>query len=197
MGIEIAQAAARLGCATTLLLGPTSLTPTHTEHLTKTDTRVKVRRFRSTADLSQLLNEEFPQCDILIMAAAVADYRPVTTDGSLPDKLPRSAAGMTLRLEPTPDLVAGLARERLPGQVVVGFALEPEAELMERAQRKLARKSLDFIVANPLETMDAEDVSATVYSRAGVVFAAKRPLKKKAFAEKLMKEIYSFARPRT
>lgn len=135
----------------TLLLGPTPLAPR--------DTRVAVRRFRTTADLEAALLKEFPRCDTLIMAAAVADYRPVS--GSQSGKLSRSEGRMSLELEATPDLLAACAARRRPGQRLIGFALEPADRLMASALRKLERKGLDAIVANPLPTMDSDTIEAT------------------------------------
>ena len=74
-----------------------------------------------------------------------------------------------LELEPTPDLVAGCAARKRPGQRIVGFALEESAVLAERAREKLRRKGLDAIVANPLETMGAEEIRATLYAATGEV----------------------------
>lgn len=177
MGIAIADEAAASGCACTLLLGPTFLTPTHSS--------IRVLRFRTTADLQALLAQEFPQCDMLIMAAAVADYRPQGPKAGRPSKIPRKRAGLTLNLESTPDLVAGVAAIRKPRQTIVGFALEPEAAMQARAAAKLARKGLDLIVANPLETMESPSIRATVLSAQGVELAQERPTSKRAFARKL------------
>ncbi|MFT3685002.1 MAG: phosphopantothenoylcysteine decarboxylase [Phycisphaerales bacterium] len=176
MGVAIAEAAADLGHRCTLLLGPTALTSLHSSVTTK--------RFRTTADLQALLATEFPHCDVLIMAAAVADYRP--KGGTTKGKLPRSAAGLTLRLEATPDLVAGVAKRRGPNQTVVGFALEPRATMAARAVRKLNRKGLDLIVANPLETMESPTINGTVFGIHGPVFSTGRPLSKRAFAKRLV-----------
>jgi phosphopantothenoylcysteine decarboxylase/phosphopantothenate--cysteine ligase len=183
MGVALAQAAARAGCATTLLLGPTSLTPS--------DTSIRVRRFRTAADLQALLKTEFPQCDALIMAAAVGDYRPRVSGRQLSAKLPRTGAGLILRLEATPDLVAGVAARRRPGQFVVGFALEPRATLAARARKKLGRKGLDLIVANPLETMDAPDIRAVVIGPAGVVMRTTGRVSKAVFARRLIALVLS------
>jgi phosphopantothenoylcysteine decarboxylase/phosphopantothenate--cysteine ligase len=175
MGIALAQAVAGLGHPCTLLLGPTSLTSLHSS--------IKVKRFRTTADLQRLLADEFPQCDVLVMAAAVADFRP--RRGSTAGKVPRSKTGLTLRLEPTPDLVAGVAATRRPDQTVVGFALEPKANLRRRAAWKLTRKGLDLIVANPLETMESRHIRAVVLSANGPVLTQARPTTKQAFAKRL------------
>jgi phosphopantothenoylcysteine decarboxylase/phosphopantothenate--cysteine ligase len=177
MGIAIAQAFAGLGHPCTLLLGPTSLTSLHSS--------VKVKRFRTTADLERLLGQEFPHCDVLVMAAAVADYRPPPLRRAATGKIARSRKGLTLRLEPTPDLVAAVATRRKPGQTVVGFALEPEATMRKRAAGKLMRKGLDLIVANPLETMESPHIRAVVLGVDGPVLTQLRPTTKRAFAKRL------------
>lgn len=163
LGIALADAAVRRGMQVTLLLGPTSRTPD--------DPRVKVRRFTTTADLEALLALHFPQCDTLIMAAAVADYRPKGAAGGgaseAMTKLRRTEAGLALELEPTPDLLAAVAKSRRDDQRVIGFALEPRERLIESAMSKLERKGLDGVVANPLETMDAPTIEATVIFRDG------------------------------
>ncbi len=167
LGIALADHAAHMGWQTTLLLGPTPRTPAHSS--------VALERFQTTADLDRLLANHFPHCDCLVMAAAVADYRPArphapphrgphsgAEHGPDQDKLRRTSESLTLRLEPTPDLLAACAARKRPGQLVVGFALEPRARLLASASDKLARKRLDMIVANPLETMDSDSIEATL-----------------------------------
>lgn len=105
------------------------------------------------------------------MAAAVADYRVKPGQSDSSGKLRRSPEGLTLHLEPTPDLLAGCAARRRPGQLIVGFALEPRERLMDSARSKLGRKGLDLIVANPLETMDSPSIEAIVLSSTGEHFA--------------------------
>jgi len=82
--------------------------------------------------------------DVVLMAAAVADYRPKR---AAREKLKRGSAPLTLMLEPNPDILAGLAGARRPGQVFVGFALETSRGL-ERARAKLAAKGLDLVALN-------------------------------------------------
>ncbi|MDP1661714.1 MAG: phosphopantothenoylcysteine decarboxylase [Phycisphaerales bacterium] len=175
MGIALADEAAARGEHCTLLLGPTSLTPAHSS--------VEVLRFRTTAELQALLHQQFPHCDILVMAAAVADYRPI---GQCKGKLPRRSQQLVLRLESTPDLLVGLKPMRKKGQLVMGFALEPERTMLARAAAKLARKGLDLIVANPLETMESPLIRATVLSASGVVLNQRSPVSKRIFARKLV-----------
>lgn len=159
LGSELADAAAEAGWEVVTLLGPTPISPS--------DNRVTVHPFRSTVDLDALLIEHLPWCDVLVMAAAVADFRPVTDAKTLEGKIRRGTKPMTIELTPNPDLLAGCAERRRDNQLLVGFALEPAAEMLESARRKLERKKLDLIVANPLETMDAGFIEATVLGAPG------------------------------
>lgn len=154
LGIALAREATARGLETTLLLGPVCAEP---------PAGLSVRRFRTTADLQALLRELGPQADVVVMAAAVADYRPkiVQHEG----KIKRAAAGLTLELESTPDLLAELGTNRRPGQRLIGFALEPRDRLVESAKCKLERKRVDAIVANELDTMDAPTIRATVFTK--------------------------------
>lgn len=165
LGIALAEQAAERGWAVTLLLGPTALAPT--------DPRIHLVRFQSTADLEQALIDHLPECDVLVMAAAVADYRPARADTDA--KMRRTGDALTLTLESTPDLLAGCAERRRDDQTLVGFALEPRDEMIASAKKKLARKSIDLVVANPLETMDAPDIEAIVVGREGTGFEDGRP----------------------
>lgn len=182
LGIALADAAAARGLPVTLLLGPTHRSPSHPG--------VEVVRFGSTADLEALLREHFPRCGTLIMAAAVADYRPKPATASPAEraqtKLRRTDAALTLELEPTPDLLAAVARVKRPDQRVIGFALEPEDRLIASALSKLQRKHLDAIVANPLETMDSETVRATLLRSDGTRAETPGSIPKTAFAAWLL-----------
>jgi len=149
MGTAIAGAFLDAGCTVTLARGP---------GVAAVDGCTD-RRFGTAAELLALLNAEWPGHDLLVMAAAVADYRPARrVDG----KLRREDGPLTLQLEPTQDILSGLAGTRSDHQYVVGFALERPEELAASAAAKLARKRADAIVANPLETMDSADVDGRV-----------------------------------
>lgn len=154
-GLALAEAGRDAGWAVTLLLGPVAAA---------SPTDVPTHRFDTTAELESLLGRHFPPCDVLIMAAAVADYRPDATE---PAKRPRGREPITLRLVPTPDLVAGCAANKRADQRIIGFALESADVLADRAGEKLRRKGLDAIVANPLSTMDAAGIDASIYRAAG------------------------------
>jgi phosphopantothenoylcysteine decarboxylase/phosphopantothenate--cysteine ligase len=182
MGIALAEAAADRVRPTTLLLGPTPLAPT--EH-----SRLTTIRFRTTEDLQGLLAAHWPDHDVLIMAAAVADYRPAETAG--PSAKHRRRSGTwSLQLEPTPDLLGELAATTRPDQLTIGFALEPADRLAASAREKLAAKHLDAIVANPLETIGSERIGATVILRDGRTLAPPGPdCAKRQFAEWLLDQL--------
>jgi len=156
MGGALARAFADLGCPVTLLLGPV-----RTEPPTRPD--IRIRRFRTAADLADLLAAALPDHEVLVMAAAVADFRPVR---AVAGKLAREGP-LRLDLEPVPDLLAGLPPRGRGAGLRIGFALEEPASLRERARGKLARKDLDAIVANPLSAMDADAIDGTLLWRDG------------------------------
>lgn len=101
----------------------------------------------TAAQLEQVLRAEFPQVDVLWMAAAVGDVRPTQTYAG---KLAKAELPLLLPLEPVPDLVAALARHRRPGQLLIGFAAQ-SGDPLPPAKEKLQQKGLDAIVANPID----------------------------------------------
>ncbi len=166
MGIALAEHAARRGYPVTLLLGPVDIEtlPTHS-HL-------NIIRFRTAADLQHLLESCWPRHIILIMAAAVADFRPRSTSPTAhTTKLDRRHGPITLTLDPVPDLLQHLIPFTHPHQRTIGFALEPAPTLESAAREKLHRKRLDAIIANPLETMGAADITARLLLRDGATLA--------------------------
>ncbi len=178
MGVAIAGAACEAGWDVTLLLGPVSLVP---------PARATVLRFESSGQLEALLADRFPRCGVLVMAAAVADYRPAQRSAG---KLPRRAEKLVLELEPVPDLVAQCARRKTAGQRILGFALESPEVLLARASEKLARKGIDAVVANPLATMGAAEISPVVIRRDGTQLRpATATLEKSSFARWLVDRI--------
>lgn len=161
LGVALAEAAARDGWDVRLLLGPVSTSVSCSQ--------VTVRRFRTCSDLQALLVEEAPRADVVVMAAAVADYRPKPNPAMSEGKFRRTNQPMTLELEPTPDLIAGISAQRRSGQYLIGFALEPRSDLIASAKSKLERKGVDLVVANPLETMDSDDIEAILVDRDGTM----------------------------
>jgi len=99
----------------------------------------------SAAELAAALEEEFPPSQVLLMAAAPADFRPEAPAGN---KIKRKGSGLDLHLEPTEDILARLTSERREGQTIVGFAAEHGVGGPGRARDKLVRKGADLIVLN-------------------------------------------------
>lgn len=158
VGLSLAEAGVAAGHDVTLLLGPG---PGESD----VPAGCRVYRFESSAELKQLLEAHFRDCDVLVMAAAVSDYRPqIVSEGKLPSD---KQAGLVLQLSPTPDLVAMMASMKRAGQQVVAFALEESAGMEAKAREKLRRKGVDAIVANPLGTMEASAISAVWLTAAG------------------------------
>ena len=136
MGWSVAEAARRRGASVTVLAANVDL-PRHPD--------VRYVDAPTAAALHEAALAEFPGCDVLVMAAAVADFRP---GASLTGKIDKSAEGrLALDLEPTADIVADLAARR-GSQVIVGFAAEHGAAGLARAREKRRRKHLDLIVHN-------------------------------------------------
>jgi phosphopantothenoylcysteine decarboxylase/phosphopantothenate--cysteine ligase len=137
-GNALAEAAARRGARVTLVTASGLTLPVEVQELV---TRIEVE---SAAEMEGALEQVCPKADVVIMAAAVADFRPkVVADRKLSkeDGLPEFV------LEPTPDILMGLAVRRPPGQVLVGFAAETN-DVTERGRKKLHRKGVDLLVIN-------------------------------------------------
>lgn len=133
-GYAVAEAARARGADVTLVTGPTSLPD---------PVGVTVERVEDAVAMGEALEDRFDDCDLLVMTAAVGDWRPAERSDR---KEPKSDGGRTLELVRTPDVLAGLAK-RKRRQVLVGFAMETH-EGVERAARKARDKGLDFIALN-------------------------------------------------
>jgi phosphopantothenoylcysteine decarboxylase / phosphopantothenate---cysteine ligase len=136
MGLALADRAARRGAEVILVAANVSLPGP-----------AGVRRIEveTAKELEVTVRKEFPRCHVLLMAAAVADFRPVRP---VAGKISRESGGLELRLEQTQDVLAGLGPQRRPDQTVVGFAAEHGAAAIERSRAKLERKGIDAIVFN-------------------------------------------------
>lgn len=135
MGYAVAEAARRRGAEVVLVSGPTNLEP---------PSGVTLRRVRTAEEMAAGVFENLEGASVVVMIAAVADFRAARIE---PGKIKRGVAAHTLELAPTEDILAGIARRRRPGQIVVGFAAETE-QLVENAYGKVKAKHLDFVVAN-------------------------------------------------
>src|SRR5436190_20339044 len=146
MGAALANAATSAGHEVTLILGPvTAPMPSN------------VRRIDvfSSRDMHEAVLREFPSHDLLIMAAAVADFRP---RGVQTKKVERGGT-LTIELESTEDIAAAAGKIKRPDQRSVGFSLVGRGDLA-RTKEKLIRKNLDLIVYNPLDTMSSETIES-------------------------------------
>jgi phosphopantothenoylcysteine decarboxylase / phosphopantothenate---cysteine ligase len=156
MGFALAEAAARAGHAVTLVAGPVSL---------PTPARVERIDVESAREMLAACRKAFRIADVLIMAAAVADWRPVRV---LPGKWRAKDAGAaraTLALVRNPDILATLAA-RKGRRLVCGFALET-GQGERRARAKLARKNLDWIVLNGATALNSERTSVLLLDADG------------------------------
>lgn len=157
MGYAVAAEAARRGAKVLLVTGPTSL-----------DTPAGVERIdvRSAEEMQQSVQSRFSNCTIGVFAAAVADYRPVEQSSQ---KIKRGKDGLTLRLEPNPDILASVANSK-GERIIVGFAAETE-HVAENARKKLTQKNADLIVANDVSEagagFDHDTNIVTLFSRDG------------------------------
>ncbi|MFN0137116.1 MAG: phosphopantothenoylcysteine decarboxylase [Phycisphaerae bacterium] len=143
MGFALAAEAAACGHAVTLVHGPVAL---------DVPQGVRAVPVVSAAEMMTACKQAWPKADILIKAAAVADYRPASPSKT---KLKKSREALTLSLEPTEDILSTLSAMRRPGQVVIGFALEDQ-NARENAEEKLRRKNLDAIVLNRPTALSAD-----------------------------------------
>lgn len=142
MGYAAAREAALRGAEVTLVSGPSALAP---------PPFVKTRRVTTAKEMFQAVKDELPTTDILIKAAAVADYRPSSVSA---EKIKKNDLDMNIPLERTDDIIDWVGKNRRPGLFVCGFSMETE-NLTENSRRKLERKHLDMIAANDLKTAGA------------------------------------------
>jgi phosphopantothenoylcysteine decarboxylase/phosphopantothenate--cysteine ligase len=142
MGYAVAEAARDRGAAVVLITAPTALTPPF---------GVEVRRIKSAADMHDAVMHALPRANLLVMAAAVADYRPATVADQ---KIKKKDDELTLDLAKTTDILAATAAYANERLVRIGFAAESQ-DLLQNAADKLERKRLDLIVANDISRTDS------------------------------------------
>lgn len=138
MGIALADAASAYGATVELILGPVNIRPSAIT--------VKVTDVLTAASMAGECISKFPDCDIAILSAAVADFTPADVKES---KIKKNKTEFSLKLKPTTDIAATLGKMKKPGQIIAGFALETDDEI-ENARKKLVSKNLDLIVLNSL-----------------------------------------------
>jgi len=135
MGFALARAALKSGHRVTLITGATALRP---------PVAAKMVNVETAAEMFEAVKKHFPRCDCLVMAAAVSDYTPVKRAKA---KIKSSGRALTIKLEPTADILKWAGAHKKRSQIVVGFALE-DRNVRANAERKLRAKNLDMIVVN-------------------------------------------------
>ncbi len=171
MGFAIAEELANKGAEVTLISGPASEQP---------PLNLKLISITSTDEMLEAVERNFVKSDIIVMSAAVADYKPKK---EALEKIKKVDTEFSLELTKTPDILTLLGEKKSSKQILIGFALETENE-EENAIKKLNRKNLDFIVLNSLRDKDAGFKSD--YNKITII---NRDLTKESFALKTKKEV--------
>jgi phosphopantothenoylcysteine decarboxylase/phosphopantothenate--cysteine ligase len=159
MGFALAGEAARRGATVTVIAANVSL---------ERDSAIRYVDVQTTEDLLEACTTEFETTDVLLMAAAVADFRPAQTQAGKIKKL-ETGTELDLALVRTPDVLTALADRRRPDQLLVGFAAEHGPEAVPNARSKLERKKLDAVVVNDVSqpgiAFDAPDNEVVIVMR--------------------------------
>ena len=178
MGYALAEAAVGRGARVILVSGPVNLVPPR---------GAEVIHVRTALEMRQAVMDRLEHAGIVIMAAAVADYYRAAAPNY---KVKKTAARLSLELDPTPDILAEAGRKK-GGQLLVGFAAETE-NLVEQARRKLESKNCDMVVANLVSQegtgFEADENEVVLVMRAGGTVAVKRAAKS-AIAQRIFDEI--------
>ena len=138
MGIALADAACEMGAEVHLVLGPVNTVPKHKE--------INVTNVTNADSMARECIALFPDCDVAILSAAVADYTPADVSDR---KLKKKDGILSLQLKPTVDIAYTLGKQKRKNQLLAGFALETDNEI-KNASGKLKSKNLDLIVLNSL-----------------------------------------------
>ncbi len=158
MGYALAAAARDAGWTVDLVSGPVSLPE---------PSGVMLYPVVTAEEMMRQADALFGPCDVLLMCAAVSDWRPASRHAS---KLKKDGRGLTVELEPVPDILAALSARRRPGQVLVGFAAETE-DVEANAVAKLEKKGVDLVAANSVAGPDgafgSEDNAVLLVGRDG------------------------------
>ena len=184
MGYALAKAAWYMGADVSLVSGPTQLSPPK---------GVKFKGVTSAQDMYEAVTAEAAEQDCIIMAAAVADYTPLS---KADQKIKKSGDDMQIPMKRTKDILKSLGEKKPEGQILVGFAMETENEL-DNAQKKLFKKKMDFVVLNSLRDKGAgfkhDTNKVTIMDQAGNVEALPLKSKEELAGDILHKVIKLFA----
>jgi phosphopantothenoylcysteine decarboxylase/phosphopantothenate--cysteine ligase len=178
MGVALAEEAQRRGAEVTLIASNLAVAP---------PVGIEIVQAPTAADLQQATTSR-AGADVVLMAAAVSDYRPAQSDDA---KRPKDDKTWQIELEPTADVLRDLGESRKNGQVLVGFAAETAADGLERARKKLADKQVDLIVYNDVSRddvgFDAKENEVVIVSAQGERRVEKAP--KEAIAAAILDEV--------
>lgn len=172
MGYAIARAARRRGAEVVLVSGPSYLPQ---------PIGVTFVPVRTAEEMLDACVRHFPQSTIVIMAAAVADYRPTK---SYPSKVKKDAKFLSIEMERTQDVLKSMGSRKKAGQTLIGFALETDA-IEENARKKLDEKKLDFVVANTPAGLDSDTNQVMILGRDGKIEKLP-PLPKEEIADRIL-----------
>jgi phosphopantothenoylcysteine decarboxylase/phosphopantothenate--cysteine ligase len=172
MGFAVAEAARDLGADVTVVAARTSVAPPH---------GVRIVRVRTSAEMSRALHDAFKNSDVLVMTAAVSDFKPAASM----EQKKKSGDSWSLDLVKTDDVLASLG-EKKGKQLIVGFALETENE-EANARAKLSKKQCDLVVLNRPDVSFGLDTNVvTVFDTSGEVYRSTSPESKREIARKLL-----------
>ena len=152
MGAAIAKAAIASGYAVTVVTGPVNI---------RYPDNCNVIPVETTQEMLEAAQAIFPRCELLVGAAAPSDYMPRAVSD---DKLKKTGAPITLQLVETPDIIATLANDKRPEQIVIGFALETSDHRFQ-ALRKLEEKCCDYIVLNEATAMTSDENTVRIFGQ--------------------------------
>ena len=187
MGVALAEAARDRGAQVTLVAA----------NLTVAEPQgVDVRRVQTAAELLAASRDAFPECDVLLMSAAVADFRPAAPAEG---KIKKERGVPELELERTEDVLMALGASRRAGQTVVGFAAEHGEDAVRNARRKLEAKNLDAVVVNDISRggigFDTEENEVVIVTRVHEVTVPRRS--KREVAEAILDAVAGLGEGRT
>jgi phosphopantothenoylcysteine decarboxylase/phosphopantothenate--cysteine ligase len=160
MGYALAKAASYRGAEVKLISGPSAV---------EVPLGVELAQIETAEEMKEAVFAEYKNADLVIMAAAVSDYRPQEI---MTEKIKKSGENLVLKLERTTDILAELGKNKKNSQLLVGFAAESE-NLLENAQKKLSKKQADYIIANDISNQSigfgSDKNQVSILSKEGIV----------------------------
>jgi phosphopantothenoylcysteine decarboxylase/phosphopantothenate--cysteine ligase len=179
MGFALAKAAQKKGAHVILVSGPTALLPPE---------RVRFIPVTTAEEMKTEVERYFPDADMIIMSAAVTDFKPVKR---IESKIKKEKGLSNIQLEPTPDILSRLGKKKLERQILVGFAAE-DRDMIQNAKKKLEQKGLDLIVANDISQsgigFESDTNQVTLITSSGEIKSLPKE-KKERIAERILEHL--------